>query len=111
AYCHSPNFMLSSHTVANHKIKPREKELPMKLHSSTRALAMATAILALLSLSGVVSAQKKSTQDKGQQQPTMSKTFVYPPAKKVDQIDDYHAVKVADPYPWLEDPGSAESPA
>src|SRR5262245_66514254 len=81
----------------------------MKLHSFIRALAMATAILASLSLSGALPAQKTSAQDKGQKKPTMSKTFVYPKAKKVDQIDDYHGVKVADPYRWLEDPDSADS--
>jgi len=35
----------------------------------------------------------------------------YPVAKKVDQIDDYHGVKVSDPYRWLEDPDSADSRA
>ncbi|MCO6511423.1 MAG: S9 family peptidase [Aridibacter famidurans] len=35
----------------------------------------------------------------------------YPTAKKVDQVDDYHGTKVADPYRWLEDPDAADSRA
>ncbi len=37
--------------------------------------------------------------------------FAYPLARKVDQIDDYHGTKVADPYRWLEDADSADTRA
>jgi prolyl oligopeptidase len=35
----------------------------------------------------------------------------YPVAKKLDQTDDYHGTRVADPYRWLEDANSAETKA
>ncbi len=35
--------------------------------------------------------------------------FDYPKPKKVNQVDDYHGTKVADPFRWLEDPDAADS--
>src|SRR5262245_34190914 len=68
---------------------------------TTLSLIAAAALLTLISSKVTVSGQNQS----------MNKPFVYPQAKKVDQVDDYHGVKVADPYRWLEDPDAPDSRA
>jgi prolyl oligopeptidase len=40
--------------------------------------------------------------------PAVLPALAYPPARRVDQVDDLHGVKVADPYRWLEDGKSDE---
>ena len=39
------------------------------------------------------------------------KPLTYPKTKKVDQVDELHGVKVADPYRWLEDPDTPDARA
>ena len=38
-----------------------------------------------------------------------AQTVNYPVTKKTDVVNDYHGVKIADPYRWLEDDNSAET--
>src|ERR1043166_3593512 len=40
-----------------------------------------------------------------------SSKLVYPTTAKVDQVDDYHGIKVPDPYRWLEDDNSPQTAA
>jgi prolyl oligopeptidase len=68
---------------------------------------LALTICGLLILNFISSAQNPNSNSPNK----MNKAFDYPVAKKVDQIDDYHGVKVADPYRWLENPDSADSRA
>ncbi|MDQ3950941.1 MAG: prolyl oligopeptidase family serine peptidase, partial [Gemmatimonadota bacterium] len=56
---------------------------------------IAAASAALVASAGLALAQAPSLQ--------------YPPSRRVDQIDDYHGTRVADPYRWLEDLASPDT--
>ena len=79
----------------------------MSLFSTTRLLApvccLLLAFMFVVPLFSVTHGQKNSNGT------LMTKRMKYPEAKKTDQVDDYHGVKVADPYRWLEDLDSAET--
>ena len=39
------------------------------------------------------------------------KGIVYPQARKVEQVDNYHGISVKDPYRWMEETNSADTQA
>ncbi|WP_440876292.1 prolyl oligopeptidase family serine peptidase [Thalassotalea sp. PLHSN55] len=74
-----------------------------------KKLAISSAILLALSLSGCSQETHSVAKTSVESNQGSSAQVIYPQTKKGAVVDDYFGIKVADPYRWLEDDMSAET--
>src|ERR1043165_3773673 len=84
----------------------------MKFRSFLDAALPSSALIWLsLTLAGCMSSNPQSPSSTSSGTTSTSTPLNYPVTAKVNQVDDYHGTKVADPYRWLEDDKSMETAA
>ncbi len=86
----------------------------MRSMSSRMGLLVAILVSGAACLCAVLQAGyplgERSRKDVGGASPARER-IAYPAARQADQADDYHGVRVPDPYRWLEEPRSRETRA
>ncbi|HYP52997.1 MAG TPA: hypothetical protein VEQ42_05620, partial [Pyrinomonadaceae bacterium] len=83
----------------------------MQLPKKFQAAAASLAVLASVFTAAPASAQTTAPASMRDNAAAANKPIAYPATRRVEQFDDYHGVRVADPYRWLEDANSAETKA